>query len=278
MQKLTLGSYIAKAAAVGESVLGEEFSEGDNQLAGAVTDGVRMNRLENRVNKLEGFTQNLYDELIGKPPAQDSHQDDDRAALDVLAKAQSAHLRRNSAEGLLDRAQRVLTDPTAVGMVETFVQGGQLVKAAELLERHESRADQGDEDVALEKMEGQLANHELMVTVSELGEKMGNFETTMNSLLARLSRLERPQNAPVQETIAKAHGSKKRRQETDYRDSPAGLAERCQGVIDNANLVGQIGSMLQSGDEAQIKQARQTIEQAELRHESRMKTRDRRQL
>lgn len=243
-------------------------------------DARRMNIFENRMNKLEKRFDALYSELIGEKPAQDSHQDDDRAALDVLAKAQSAVARKSTPAGLLARAQAVLDDPTAVGMVETYVQGGQLIKAAELLERHERRADQGDEDVALEKMEGQLANHELMVTVSELGEKMGNFETTMNSLLARLSRLERPQAAPVQEAVvAKGYRGKGRQNKgEDYRDSPAGLAERCQGVIENASLVGQLNSMLQSDDSAQITQARQTIESAELRHESRMKTRERRAL
>ncbi len=276
MAQLTLTSYIAKAAQTGGRVLGEELSEGDDELTGAVTSDVRFNKIENRMNKIERFTQNLYDELIGAPRAQAGEKE----ALGVLAKAQGAVQRKGTPEGILERAQRVLTDPTAVGIVEGYVSANQLVKAAELLEQHEKRADHAAEDEAQGRVESQIDAYDQMATVSQLGEQMAAVQEALSNLLSRLARLERPASTPAQEqkVVAKAHGKRQRRQETDYRDSPNGLAERAQGVIDSASLVGQIGSMLQSGDDAQITQARQTIESAELRHESRMKNRDRRSL
>lgn len=233
-------------------------------------DARRLNQCVNRLDKLEPRFTDLYNHVIGKPPA----QDDDQEALGVLAKAQSASLRKGSAAGILERAQKVLTDPTQFGIVESHVQAGQFRKAAEMLEAHERRADESDENASLERMEGQLKNHEQMVAVSELAEKMGSFEGSLNSILNRLAKLERPANAPVQEsaaTVAKAHGKKRQQQEADYADTVSGLMDRAQACIDSPSLMGQISSMLQSGDATQIEQVRQKIEGAELRAGSRFR-------
>lgn len=118
-------------------------------------DNARMDRLERRLDRMDDL--------------------DARRGVRTLAKAQSATLRHSTPGGLLERAQHVLTDPTQLGVVEAYVQGGQLKKAADIIERHERQADESEENAAHARVEGQLKNHELLATLSELSEKSQLF-------------------------------------------------------------------------------------------------------
>ncbi len=121
---------------------------------------------------------------------------DERRGVRTLAKAQAASLRHSTPGGLLERAQHILTDPTQLGVVEGHVNGGQLAKAAQIVERAERQADENEEDAAHARVEGQLKTHETLASISELTEKVTSFESTLNTLQVRLSRLERSQTPP----------------------------------------------------------------------------------
>lgn len=89
LERLKLGSYIAKAADTGGKVLGQPLSAGDRNLALAAT---------------------------GTP-------DLTSAGEDVLAKAVGAF---SDPEALLAFADRTISDPTTIGVVSGYLEAGQV--------------------------------------------------------------------------------------------------------------------------------------------------------
>lgn len=144
---------------------------------------------------------------------------------------------------------------------------GNLAKAASLVENAERAATEADEDAALNRVESQMKEHTLLATVSELGGQVKNLQNTIQTLMERLTQLERrPAPAPTV-TVAKAVGGR-RGAAVEYRDTVAGLATRLEAAFDEPGTVGTYSSMLQSKDPIQIEQVRMAIEAAELAHES----------
>lgn len=165
----------------------------------------------------------------------------------------------------------MLDDPTAVGVLESYVNAGQLAKAADLLKDAEARGDKDGDDAAHQRVESQIKEHELLANVSQLGEQVSDLQHTLNSVLSRLSKVEsRPAAAPAQAVVKAARFG---RDEADPRNTAQGLMTRAEGVVDSPAQIGTLSSMLQAG---RLDEARQIIEKAELAHESRMKARDRR--
>lgn len=281
VERLTLGSHFAKAAASGTAMIGHDLEPGDADLASAATnDPKRLNGVENRVQKLEKKVDSLYNDL-GEHMVSAHHRQADtgeQAALNTLAKAQNAVRRNMTPDGLLERGLRVLTDPTAVGVLESYINGGQLKKAADLLANAEARADKNDDDDALERVESQIKEHEVLASVSQLGEQVADLQHTLNSLLSRISKLESRSvaaPAPAQAVVKGAQFGRRSAQETDAANSVQGLQSRLEAVFDSPAQVGTLSSMLQAG---RIDEVRAAVERAEVRHESDMRKRDRRSL
>ena len=280
VERLVLGSHFAKAAANGTALIDHNLEPGDAALASAaINDPKRLIGLQNRLDRLEKKVDAMYDELgahvlTPHPRQADANADaNERAALGTLAKARSAVARLNTPDGLLERGVRVLTDPTAVGVLQSYVNGGQLKKAADLVSAAEANADKAAEDGALERVQDQMDEHSQLATLSKLGEAVADIQRSMSSLLGRLSKLEsRSAAAPAPaQTVAKA--ARFGRGEPDPRNSAQGLMTRAEGVIDSPGRIGQISSLAQAG---RLDEVRQIVEKAELAHESKMKARDRR--
>ncbi len=265
------------------SSLEQDLSD-DYQHNGVDQNTRRLNGLENRLGKIEKKLDVVYDELgehVLKPHPYQANPDDntnERAALNTLAKAQNAAQRRTTPEGLLERGMRVLDDPTAVGVLQSYVNGGQLKKAADLVSAAEANAVKDGDDAALERVEGQMDEHSQLATISKLGEAVSDLQHTLSSLLSRIGKLEtRPAApaAPAQAVVKGAQFGRRQVQGTEYKDTPEGLMSRLEAVVDSPARVGHIASMIQGGE---IEQARRIIEAAELKHEGDMKKRDRRGL
>lgn len=243
----------------------------------------RLNQFENRLNKLEARLEAMADELgdvalrvsqngVIRPTAAEDE------ALNTLAEAVSAGRHRQTPEGLLERAERVVSDPTTMGEISTYVSAGQLKEAAAILAKAEDYATKTENDQALDQMGEHTDKRELEATVAQLTETVANLQHTFNSVLSRLSALEtrRQVNPLASQTVAKAQGQRRRlATSTDPRETAEGLMTRAEGVIDSPAVIGQLSSMAQGGE---LDRLREIVEAAELRHETAIKKRDRRTL
>ena len=228
VERLTLGSYLAKAADTGGKVVGQPLSAGDRNLARAATG-----------------TPNLTD--VGE---------------DILAKAVNAF---SDPETLLAYADRNISDATTIGVVSGHleagdlpsaratvleaVQRGQVAKAAEIMQKTTNALDDD------------MAGYDTRAAVSEITARIGTFERTLSALEARLTQMERrpqptlsPTSAPAPgpaRTVAKASGTVKRPQTAiEIAD---GLMSEIEAYVDNPTTVGALSSMVHAGkfDEVQ---------------------------
>jgi septation ring formation regulator EzrA len=258
----------------------------EQDLADDYTDGAstrRLNQFDARLHKLEQLMEAVRDELgevsVTLSQTRETYARNnmagEEAALNTLAKASNATKRRMTPESLLERAERVLTDPSAMGTVAGYIANGQLAKAADVLKDVEARADKETEDGALNTVESQIKEHEVLASVSQLGEQVADLQHGVNALLSRISKLEARSAAPAPvqtgATVTKVARFGKAPQ--DPRDTAQGLLTRTEGVVDSPAKIGHISSLIQAG---QLDQARAIIEAAELQHETDVKKNARR--
>lgn len=239
LERLKLGSYIAKAADTGGKVLGHPLSAGDRDLAYAATG-------------TPGLTS---------------------AGEDVLAKAVGAF---NDPETLLAFADRNINDATTIGVVSGHLEAGDLPSARATVLEHVQR---GQVAKAAEVMQGaanalddDLAGYDVRAAVSEITARIGTFERTLSALEARLTQLERrPQNVPAPvapQTVAKAAGPRRPK----ITDAPPSaqvtteLLSEINAFVDSPTLVGQLSSMLEAG---QIRDVQTAVTAAKRAHEER---------
>ena len=276
--RLKMGSYIAKAAGSGERVLGDPRVKdaAEQRLASAATyaDDLDdqdhqlsvLNDLRERIKQLESLWRVVIAPTLGEKTSSPVAQGES-----VLAKAVSAF---DNADSLMAYADRTLNDPTEMGIIAGHISAGDL-KAAKnaLLEIGErntlAKAPDVMSQVVSAGSDDDLAGYDSRAATSEMIARFGKLEQLLSSLEARLSQLEgRPQAAaPVDvddgEIMAKAVGGKKRKrtpaEEADY------LTAQVDSYFDNPTTVGQLTSMIASG---QYKAVRSAVSRAKQAHES----------
>lgn len=233
VQRLTLGSHIAKAASEGGKILGNP-------------------------HLLEQGEQTLAKATVQNATAQGES---------VLAKAVESF---KDADALLSYADTITDDPTVVGIISGHLAVGDFASArTTILEIQQrgtvAKAAENIGDV-LGAAEDNLATFDAHRTVSELTARFGSIEQTLSSIEKRLAQVEtRPQPAaPVplenDSTIAKAAGKKRRLTPAQEKDE---LLHKIDAYVSSPTHVGYLTSQLESG---QLDQVRQAVAEAERAH------------
>ena len=243
----------------------------------------RLERLETFVERLKlgSYFAKAADEgrkMVGQPLSS-TDRDLTRAAIgrgeDTLAKAVSSF---HDPDALLAYADSVVTDPTTMGVVASYVSAGDMLNAKktvlEAAERGTVAKAAGDmAQVVGAGTDDDLAGYDSRAATSEMLARFSSMERLLSSLEARLSAIERrPQAAQVdddEQLVAKAPGAPKRKrtpQETaDY------LTSQVDAYFDNPSTVGQLTSMIAAGEfkpvRAAVARAKQAHESARLAHE-----------
>lgn len=189
----------------------------------------------------------------------------------TLAKAQQAARRNRTPDGLLDRAQRVFSDPTSVGAVAGYLELGQVAKAAELIEHAEARQERADEDEALEAAQHGVGGD----LVTRLTDELAQTKSVLSAVLRRVGQLEEAAQRPQVPAPTVAKAQQGGRQGARPRNSATAqeLLTRADGVVDSPELMGRLSSMVQAG---QLREVERIVSAHELAHESRVKTLQRR--
>lgn len=165
----------------------------------------------------------------------------------------------------MERAMRVLDDPTTIGVVQGYLSDGQLAKAVDVLAQAEQQLAQADEEAALEKTDKQLGDLDKGADVSELTARFGGVEKLLASLQQRLDRLEQRPRAPAPaapQTIAKAAGSKQRMTAEEQKTK---LLHEIDTYVADPSTVGFLTSKLEAGAFAEV---RSVVAGAKRAHES----------
>lgn len=225
----------------------------------------RINRVAARLQKLEQRFDALYKEvgaLSQRPvPAPTATAQGER----VLAKAQQGLQRRATPEGILEYAMKVLSDPTAIGVVQGHLADNNFAKALDVLEQAEQQNENAELDGTMLGLEKQLGEYDAKATVSELTTRFGAVERLLASLQQRLGQLESRPQAPAtalgQTTMAKAPQLRARRSEDEEQE----LMAMIDAFISSPTQAGQISSLIQAGQTAE---ARRILEGAQRAHES----------
>jgi hypothetical protein len=290
VQRLTLGSYVAKAAAEGtrhpaferpdqlKEALAriQALERGNNPATGLPRPDEltrRVNALEAKVRRLDDRLDSVYEGTTAPTPAQTAVREGEQ----TLAKAQQATRRAHTPDGLLRRAERVFNDPVSVGAVQGYLSLGQVAKAVEMVERAEAQQERADEDDALEAVQNGVNGD----VVGRLTDELTQTKEVLSAVLRRVAVLEEsaqqtPAAAPNR-TVAKAQQGRQgqRPQKPQAAATAQQLLARADGVVDSPVRMGQLSSMVQSG---QLREAQRLIEQLELAHEARVKSAERRAL
>lgn len=263
VERLTLGSYLAKAADTGGKVIGNRqiLEPAEQDLARSVTDGNDpLAALQRQVKQLEQLVRDLTVRPGGKPnPVAQGEA--------VLAKAVSSF---HDGESLLAYADSVISDPTAMGIVSSYVSAGDFKAAQtavlEATDRNTVAKAAGDlAQVVGAGTDNDLASYDNRAGMSELTARFGKVEQLLASLEVRLGQLEtRPQATAIDAgaVVAKASGPKRKRTPQETADY---LMSQIDAYCDSPTVVGQLSSMVQSG---QFKEVRNALVSAKRAHES----------
>lgn len=265
IDRLKMGSFLAKAAGEGGKVIGnrQTLEPGEQDLARSVTDGNDpLAALQRRVRELESLVRTLMENPAGKPnPVAQGEA--------VLAKAVSSF---HDGESLLAYADTVISDPTVMGVVSSYVSAGDFRAAQnavlEATERNTVAKAAGDMAQVVEAgTDADLASYDARATASELTARFGKVEQLLASLEVRLGQLEaRPQAAAVdddQQVMAKASGGRKRKRTPE--ETAAYLHAQIDAYVDSPTTAGMLSSKIQAG---QFAEARSILNGAKRAHES----------
>lgn len=108
-----------------------------------------------------------------------------------------------------------------------------------------------------------------------LRDELADLHQQIATLTGRLVQLEsRPMSVPQQEVVAKGYQQPTSTSSSAKNDA-ASLLQRGQGVIDSANTIGVLSSLLNDG---KLLEARSMVEAAELDHEAKVKAAERKRL
>jgi hypothetical protein len=269
VERLTLGSYIAKAADTGSRIMGQRLDEGDTELATAVRAGgrdQRLNRLENHLQSLEARYSSL---ALGSTPAAPSAV---AQGEDVLAKAAGVY---NDPEALLALGDREISDPVQMGAFSGHIWAGDLESARNMLIDIRERMHVAKAADVAQEVSAALTAPEPAPDLGVVLERFGQLERLFAAFQTRLDRLEgRPRaTAPMQgQTVAKAAGGggKRKRSKAEVETD---LLHRIDLYIDSPTVAGSLSSLITAGQYAQVDE---TLQQAQRTHEARKAQQERR--
>lgn len=187
----------------------------------------------------------------------------------ILAKAQEVGRHIMTPEGILETAQRVMTDPTQLGIVSGYPAIGTpeaFAKAAQIVGE---QMDRNDAAHAVAAIDGVTRDLERDDDVEELRGALETLRQDVAGLLDRIDRLERAPSAAPTQVVAKAQGG---RTSQVAKPTAASLLSRGQGVIDSPNTIGILSGLINEGN---LEAAQRMVEAAEFDHEAKVKTAER---
>lgn len=187
----------------------------------------------------------------------------------ILAKAQGVATHLMTPAGILEQAQRVMSNPNDVGVVSGFLAIGTdeaVAKAASLVAEQTHRNDTVHAAAVVDGVTADLGRGD---DLEELRGALDALRQDFTGLLDRVDRLERVPSAAPTQVIAKAQGGRTSR---PVQATAASLLSRGQGVIDSPNTIGILSGLLEAGN---LTEAQRMVEAAELDHEARVKTAER---
>lgn len=192
----------------------------------------------------------------------------------VLTKAQDAFHLIGTPKDVLQHAQRVMNNPTDIGIVQGFLAVGtreSFAKALSLVAEQEDRNARAHTETAVS---GMLDGFDQAEDTQNLRDELTDLRQLVATLTGRLVLLEsRPTSAP-QEIVAKGY-ERTSAPSSSAKNDAASLLQRGQGVIDSANTIGVLSSLINDG---KLREARSMVEAAELDHDSRVKAAERKRL
>ena len=272
IERLTLNSYLAKAADTGGKVIGNRAlaEPGEQDLAESVTGSTgTIAALQRRVEQLE----NLWRVII-QPTLENKTSSPVAQGEAVLAKAAEAY---QDADSLMSLGEREISDPTTMGIFSSHLAANDLRAARDVLIDVRERgyvAKAADAAQQVDRAFGggldtDLAGFDNKVATSELTARFASMERLLSSLEARLTQLERRPHAaaPVdvddEQLVAKAPGAPKRKRTP--QETADFLTSQVDSYFDNPTTVGQLTSMIAAG---QYKEVRSAVARAKQAHES----------
>lgn len=183
----------------------------------------------------------------------------------ILAKAQEVAAHLTTPAGILEQAQRVMSNPIDIGIVSGFLAVGTdeaVAKAASLVAEQTRRNDAVHATAVVDGVTADLGRGN---DLEELRGALNALRQDFTGLLDRINRLERAQSAaPMMPVVAKAEGRTPR----VARPTAASLLSRGQGVIGSPNTIGILSGLLEAGN---LTEAQRMVEAAELDHEAKVK-------
>ncbi len=192
----------------------------------------------------------------------------------VLAKAQDVLERMSTPEGVLERAQRVMTSAVDIGIVQGFLSVGNqesFAKAVSLVADQENRNQRAHAETAVN---GMLEDYGEAENTQNLRQEVATLSRTIATLTGRLDRLESQPSSVQQEVVAKAYDRNSASAST-AKNNGASLLHRGQGVIDSVSTIGILSGLINDG---KLNEARTMVESAELEHENKLKAAERKRL
>ena len=187
----------------------------------------------------------------------------------ILAKAQEVGRHIMTPEGILETAQRVMTNPNDIGIVSGYLAVGTQEAFAKAAQIVGDQMDRNDAAHAVGVIDGMTRDFERNDDLHELRGALEALRQDFAGLLDRIDRLERAPSAAPTQVVAKAQGGRTSR---PVQATAASLLSRGQGVIDSPNTIGILSGLLEAGN---LAEAQRMVEAAELDHEARVKTAER---